>query len=139
MNHENPFDNRDVKHYTANTFGESVRQRRKQMGISIRQMAKSVGMSPIYLSEIERGHRAAPSGVLSKIDYMSALAKELDLTESQKKVFETMAQLTYMKKIKVLDNYFINNPSALKFFIMAVEEKFDNDKWDELYNSTFER
>lgn len=139
MNYSNPFDNQEVTDYTIKTFGESLRQRREQLGISLRQMAKRVGMSAVYLSDIERGIRSAPSGINSKIDYMSALSRELKLNESQKKVFETMARLSYMRNLKLSDNYFNDNPSALKFFIIAVVENWDNEKWEELYNLVVDR
>lgn len=132
---ENPFNNSDIKSYTIHTFGESIRQRRKQLGLTIRELAKSIGMSPMYLCEVERGNRSAPSGTYSGIDYMSALAEELELTESQKSVFQAMAVITIMKNNRLPNNYFKENPSALEFFIMAVEEKWDNEKWKKLVDN----
>ncbi len=134
----NPFDNQEVTSYTEKSFGRSVRQRREQLGISLRQMAKDIGMSPVYLSDIERSSRPAPSGVVSKIDYMSALMEELQLTELQKNVFKIMAQLSAMKNINFWDNYFRNNPNALNFFIMALRKSWSNEKWAELYNQIAE-
>lgn len=135
MDYHNPFDNQDVTSYTVKTFGDSVRQRRKQLDISLRKMARKIGMTPVYLSEIERGNRPAPTGIVSGIDYMSILAKELYLTDSQKKTYKIMAQVSHMRKIKLMDNYFINNPSALKFAMRAMEENWTNEQWEKLYDS----
>lgn len=135
---KNPFDNSDVASYTVNTFGESVRELREQLNISVREMARRIKMSPIYLSDIERGSRPAPSGINSKIDYMSILAKELHLTDSQKEVFTLMAEVSHLNPMNRIENYFINNPSSLKFFIKAIEKELPNEKWENLYQLMFE-
>lgn len=57
----NPFDNNDISTYTVETFGKSVRQRRKQLNLSGRELAKRIGVSPIYLSDIERSIRPVPA------------------------------------------------------------------------------
>jgi transcriptional regulator with XRE-family HTH domain len=41
---------------TAESFGERVRKRREQEGLSQAELAEKVGISRTYLSEIERGH-----------------------------------------------------------------------------------
>ena len=42
-------------------FGEKVRELRKKRGISQKQMAKKLAISPAYLSALEHGHRGRPS------------------------------------------------------------------------------
>ncbi|MCC3861818.1 helix-turn-helix domain-containing protein [Pseudemcibacter aquimaris] len=42
-------------------FGERVRELRKERGISQKQMAKKLAISPAYLSALEHGHRGRPS------------------------------------------------------------------------------
>ena len=135
MTSKNPFDNQDVTTYTIQTFGNNVRQRREYLGISVREMAKRVGMSTSYLSEIERGTRPAPSGVNSEIDYMSKLADELHLTASQKIAYDIMAKVSHMDKNREIDNYFLSNPNALKTLIYAIEENWTDEQWKDLYDS----
>ena len=55
-------------------FGWFVRQRREAKEISLRQMAKGIGVSPAYLSQVERGQCAPPTE-----DKVTAIAKILDL------------------------------------------------------------
>lgn len=43
------------------TFGERVRQRREEKKISLRKFADMVGVSPTYISQIERGEFKPPS------------------------------------------------------------------------------
>ena len=45
-------------------FGERVRELRKARGISQKQMAKKLAISPAYLSALEHGHRGRPSWAL---------------------------------------------------------------------------
>lgn len=45
-------------------FGEKLRSLRHQRGITQAQMAKSIGVSPAYLSALEHGKRGRPSWYL---------------------------------------------------------------------------
>lgn len=42
----------------TNTFGRLLRERREAAKKSLRQLAKELGISPVYLGEVERGIRA---------------------------------------------------------------------------------
>lgn len=45
-------------------FGVRLRQLRAQRGITQKEMAASIGVSPAYLSALEHGRRGAPSWAL---------------------------------------------------------------------------
>jgi HTH-type transcriptional regulator, competence development regulator len=53
-------------------FGETIRQLREAQGLGLREVATMVGISPAYLSRIERGKENPPSPEIIK-----ALAKIL--------------------------------------------------------------
>lgn len=42
-------------------FGERLRHLRRQRGVSQKQMAAALGVSPAYLSALEHGHRGRPN------------------------------------------------------------------------------
>ncbi len=42
-------------------FGERIRALRKERGITLKQMAEHLEVSPAYLSALEHGHRGKPS------------------------------------------------------------------------------
>tara|TARA_R110002126_G_scaffold104995_1_gene238982 strand:+ start:3762 stop:4139 length:378 start_codon:yes stop_codon:yes gene_type:complete len=42
-------------------FGQAIREMRDERGITQRQMANDLGVSPAYLSALEHGHRSKPS------------------------------------------------------------------------------
>jgi transcriptional regulator with XRE-family HTH domain len=49
-------------------FGEKIRLLRRERGISQRDMAASIGVSPAYLSALEHGKRGVPNwGMVQKI------------------------------------------------------------------------
>lgn len=41
-------------------FGQRLRELRRARGVSQKQMAAALGVSPAYLSALEHGHRGAP-------------------------------------------------------------------------------
>lgn len=45
-------------------FGARVRELRRQRGVTMRQMAEALQISPAYLSALEHGRRGRPSPVL---------------------------------------------------------------------------
>ncbi|MCY0149066.1 helix-turn-helix domain-containing protein [Hoeflea sp. G2-23] len=42
-------------------FGEALRRLRAERGVTQREMAKAIGVSPAYLSALEHGQRSEPS------------------------------------------------------------------------------
>lgn len=42
-------------------FGEALRRLRAERGVTQRQMAEAIGVSPAYLSALEHGNRSEPS------------------------------------------------------------------------------
>lgn len=71
------------------SFGERVRQRREQEGLSQAELADKVGISRTYLSEIERGRATNLSWKI-----VESLANELGLSvESEPEVEEHLENL----------------------------------------------
>lgn len=55
------------KTWDENSFGEYIRQRRMLAGLTLRAEAAHLGVTPAYLSDIERGNRLAPEKYLEGI------------------------------------------------------------------------
>ncbi|MBK7821416.1 MAG: helix-turn-helix transcriptional regulator [Tessaracoccus sp.] len=68
------FKRSDVEPLWREAVGETLRRRRLDEGQRLADVAKRAGVSPQYLSEIERGRKDASSEVLA------AVAGALDLT-----------------------------------------------------------
>ena len=45
-------------------FGVKIRELRRQRGVSMKDMAHAIGVTPAYLSALEHGHRGLPSWYL---------------------------------------------------------------------------
>ena len=62
-----------ILQYDEYSFGKFIRQRRNELGYSCRALATKLGMSAVYLSDLENGNRKAPVTARSSINYMDAL------------------------------------------------------------------
>lgn len=63
----------------AQTFGELIRQARKDKGYSQRQLAKLIHLDVTYLSKLENDR----AGYAPKEDVIRSLARNLDLDEEE--------------------------------------------------------
>lgn len=61
-------------------FGAKLRQMRRQRGISLKQMAADLHLSPAYLSALEHGHRgrASPGLVMQILGYFNVIWDEAE-------------------------------------------------------------
>ena len=60
-----------------NAFGCFLTQKRKERGITLREFARRVGVSPEYICNIEKSRRAAPAQeILEKISNVLMLSKD---------------------------------------------------------------
>lgn len=59
------------------TFGTFIKEKRKQRGVSLRKFAEQVGISPVYLSNLENDRMSAP-----KDEVVSNIARLLLLNET---------------------------------------------------------
>ena len=59
-------------------LGERLRRRRKALGLTAKDLARSAGVSPSYVSQLERGKQDRPS-----LDVLGALAGALGVSTSE--------------------------------------------------------
>ena len=61
-------------------FGEKVRALRAERGVTLKEMAREVGVSPAYLSALEHGKRGRPSWKLVQriISYFNIIWDDAD-------------------------------------------------------------
>ena len=61
-------------------FAVKVRQIRKARGISLKEMAAALGVTPAYLSAMEHGHRSPPNWVMVQkiIGHLNVIWDEAD-------------------------------------------------------------
>lgn len=120
----------DIKpeEYSKPTFGKCIRARREELGKTAKEVAKAIGMSPVYLSDIERGLRPAPTGANSGINYMENLIKELQIPSDEVHAFLTMAEVS-SGRYEDISSYLSRSPTARVALRLADEKGISEDEW----------
>lgn len=85
-------------------------------------------MSPIYLSDIERGLRVAPTSNTKGIDYMENLIRELSVKEDEILAFRAMAEVSKGQYIDI-QAYLSKTPSARLALRLADEKNIPDEEW----------
>ena len=75
------------------TFGESLKQKRLDKEITLRGFAKLVDISPVYLCDLEKGRKAAPS-----MEVMQKMVSKLALNKEESERFYDLAALEQTAK-----------------------------------------
>ena len=115
-------------------FGKWVRAFREEKRITLRQMAKTIGKTPSYLSAIELGRKAVPDSMFDKLSNSYDLDNEMkddlyiSIRDSKLGVNLKFDQSTSAKD-RQLAMMFASNfdklPSDKKAEFLAWMEKFD--------------
>ena len=91
------------------TLGEYLRELRENKDFSVRELAKRLGVSAPFLSDVELGRRHPSEDVLSK------LARELDTTVAELRRHDARAPIRELRRMAA------NNP-AMGFALRKVVE-----------------
>lgn len=75
------------------TFGEYLKQKRLDKKITLRGFAKLVDISPVYLCDLEKGRKAAPS-----MEVMQKMVSKLALNKEESERFYDLAALEQTAK-----------------------------------------
>lgn len=75
------------------TFGEYLKQKRLDKEITLRGFAKLVDISPVYLCDLEKGRKAAPS-----MEVMQKMVSKLELNKEESERFYDLAALEQTAK-----------------------------------------
>lgn len=75
------------------TFGEYLKQKRLDKEITLRGFAKLVDISPVYLCDLEKGRKAAPS-----MEVMQKMVSKLALNKEKSERFYDLAALEQTAK-----------------------------------------
>jgi len=75
------------------TLGDAIKQLRQESGMSVRGLARDIGTSASFISDIELGRRY-PSGLV-----LNNIAKSLNVRLEQLQQFDTRAVVSLVKKM----------------------------------------
>jgi PTS system nitrogen regulatory IIA component len=105
---------------TAESFGLYLRALRIEAGVGLRELARLVGVSAGYISDVELGNVPPPS---EKTILKIAAALNVD----------KKALLNKAKKVDPeLTQYVVDQPQAADFLRMAKDQEFNGDDWHRL-------
>ena len=102
------------------TFGQLLRSLRNSAGVGLRELARLIGKSPGYISDVELDNVPPPSEE-TIVNISSALSVD-------KKVL-----LNKAKKVDPeLSEYVADQPQVADFLRMAKDQEYSGDDWDRL-------
>ena len=116
------------------TFGEYLKLKRTEKGITLRKFSQMVGIAPSYMSDIEKSKRNAPGeDILNKIIYI------LELTDDEKSEFLDLAASS--KDIIACDikEYISDNSNVRVALRKAKDLNIGNDEWIKIIEDIINR
>jgi len=112
------------------TFGTFIRKKRLELEpeISLRKMAELLQLSPVYMSNIEKGRNPAP-----KDDILTNIARLLKLNkQEQEQMYELAAKTKTYKPVPVdLTDYISANERARIAMRVAKDVDATDKEWNE--------
>ncbi len=117
-----------LKYYKANkteVFGDFIRSRRTELGISARQLAIRLNISAVYMTDIERNQRPAPITLLNDI------IEELQIDDSEQDAFYDLAELSHQNWPEITE-FITKRPEARKFLKLASSVNLSDEVFKKL-------
>lgn len=117
------------------TFGTFVRQKRMEQGLSLRRLAARLGLSPVYMSNIETDRKPAPSQ-----ENLDKLAEELHLSKADRELFLDLAAASHKMKVPAdLPEYIMERDIVRAALRTAKEVDATDAEWQEFIDRITKR
>lgn len=113
------FNNKNISN--RDKFGTFVRNRRKELGITLRDFALQLNISPAYVSDIENGNRYAP------VNYLEQVASILKIENDELYYFYDIAGCTHGNWPDI-NEYLAKNPNARKALRLARDKNISEQQ-----------
>ncbi len=113
------------------SFGVFISTKRIEKGISLRQFAKSIQISPEYLSKIENELRAVP-----KDEIVKTIAEKLHLNSDEREILFDLAAESkpYVSLALDLVEYVKENEMVYKTLRIAKRYELKNEEWQYIFD-----
>lgn len=108
--------------WDKSSFGVAIKKKREEMQLSIRALADQLGISAVFMSDIERGNRFAPS----KEEFLEKLFRILNVTPEEERDLRTMILINRKDGV---DDYLAKTPAAKIALRMADETGAPDTVW----------
>ena len=111
----------------SETFGTFLEQHRKDQDFTMRRFADMIGVTAPYLSDIEKGRRAAPDAKLENI------ADVLHLNREEREKMYDLAALTRENQVSTdLSGYIMETDMARVALRRAKERNLSQQQWADI-------
>ena len=111
------------KNLDDRSFGRFVRQRREEVGLTVRGMAAELEMSPAYLSDIEKGNRYSPT------KHMDRLRELLKISDDETQLFLDLASFNRDNQYEDINPYLGKQPLARVALRKARDIGLSDEQW----------
>lgn len=102
-------------------FGTYIREKRLEIGMSIRYFAALLNLTPAYISDIERGNRTAP------INYLDKMIEILKIEKEEINYFYDLAGCSHLNWPDI-NEYLAKTPSARKAIRLARDKNLSDEE-----------
>ncbi len=107
------------------SFGQFIRQRREELGKTVRGFAAELDITPAYLSDIEKGNRYAPK------NYLDKLKEVLKISKDDEQEFEDLASVSRGSSFEDINCYLGKTRMARVALRRARDSQISDDEWEE--------
>ncbi|MCL2046700.1 MAG: helix-turn-helix transcriptional regulator [Oscillospiraceae bacterium] len=107
-------------------FGEYLKERRQALGKSIRQCAAEIGITPAYLSDIEKGNRNPPA------NYHEMVLSVLEIPKDQVYAYYDLAGVSGNSNHIDIIPYIIENPIVRLALRKARDKQITSAMWQKI-------
>jgi transcriptional regulator with XRE-family HTH domain len=108
-------------------LGLFIKEKREQKYISLRSFSKMIGISPVYLSNIENGERPAPTN-----DILMRISDALSLDDKEYEIMLDLAAQTKKNPCVAYDlaEYLLSNSNAYKVLRLSKRYNANEEDWN---------
>lgn len=109
------------------TFGEFLTEKRKSRGVLMKDLADELGVTKVYLCDVEKGRKAAP-----KSEHLQIIAEQLNLSEEERNTMYDLAAeaQAYQKGISPdLPEYIMENDIVRTALRTAKKYNISDSEW----------
>lgn len=103
-------------------FGEYVKWRRMELNMSVRDLAAALGLTPAYISDIEKGNRMAPQ------NYLEQMIEILQIDENEIEFFYDLAGCSHSNWPEI-NEYLAKTPNARKAIRLARDNGLSGEEF----------
>jgi len=107
------------------TFGEFIVAKRKEREMPARQLADALGISPVYMCDIEKNRKCAVSK-----KFLETLANTLLLTEVETELMYDLAAFAQKSVSADLPEYIMEHEVVRTAIRKAKKNEVPEEKWD---------